>query len=144
MMYRLLVIFLLFPLFCDAQFSKNIDSLFIVKDYLMDISNTVRSKENNETKIDKLGNLIRSATFQKGIFNRNIAKIGQEDEETDRLIAMFNLSMQSMVLYRSDLLSNFENKAEADYLNEKLAILMYKIYFYCDYAKRLQLEKPKK
>jgi len=83
-MYRLLLLFLLPPLLANAQYTKHIDSLFTVKDYLLDIINTVRSKQNNEKKIANLGELI-------------------------------NLAMQSMVLYRSDLLNNFENQTEASY-----------------------------
>ncbi|MGB3107969.1 hypothetical protein [Sphingobacterium siyangense] len=142
-MYRLLLLFLLAPLLTNAQYTKNIDSLFTVKDYLLDISNTVRSKQNNEKKIAKLGELIRSATSKKAVFDRNLTKIIKEDEDTDRLKSMFNLAMQSMVLYRSDLLNNFDNQTEASYLYEKLSILIFKIYFYCDSAQHQQLKNLK-
>lgn len=142
-MYRLLLLLLLAPLLANAQYTKNIDSLFTVKDYLLDISNTVRSKHTNAKKIAKLEKHIKSATTQKGIFNRNITRILKDNEGMDQLKSMFDLAMQSMVLYRSDLLNGFENQTEAGYLFEKLSILIFKIYFYCDSAQNQQLKNLK-
>ncbi|SHK55743.1 hypothetical protein [Epilithonimonas mollis] len=129
-MKNLFFIFLLVSVPLYSQASKNIDSLFLVKDYLQNIRTTVNSKINNQKKTEKLDSLIRTATKYKTIFDRNIRAIVKIREEETELRTAINFILQSMVLYRSDLKDRSENRTEILYLNKNIPILINKIYYH--------------
>lgn len=94
-------------LFCSShvfgQTSKNIDSLLLVKEYLLDIRKTINTKQSPGQKIEKLTTFIRAATKQKAIFGRNINPIAPTHQEAGDMKTSLNFVLQSMVLYKSDL-----------------------------------------
>lgn len=134
MVRRLFLLFLLVSLQTNAQTSKSIDSIFWVKNYLLDIQKTVNSKENHKQKTEKLTVLIRSSTKQKAVFGRNIHLIAPTHQEAEEMKTSLNFVLQSMVLYKSDLKEQPKKPAvtnELAYLNKNITILVHKINHYC-------------
>lgn len=134
-------------LFCGSnvfgQISKNTDSLFMVKNYLLDIQNTVNSKENPKQKTEKLTAFIRSAAKQKAVFGRNIHSVAPNNQEAEEMKTSLNFVLQSMVLYKSDLKEKPAKPCgtnEAAYLNKNITILVNKINHYSESVKRKQKE----
>ncbi len=138
-MHKLILLFLLISLQANAQ-RPGLDSLSMVRNYLMEIRNAVNSKELPKHKLEKLDRLIKSATSQKAIFNRNITKVIVVALEAEQLMSTLNFILQSMVLYRSDIKSNYESQSETVFLNKNIPVLVYKIDFYSKRAK-IRLEE---
>lgn len=138
-MHKLILLFLLISLQANAQKAR-LDSLSIVRNYLMEIRNAVNSKELPKNKLEKLNRLIKSATSQKAIFNRNITKVIGVAPEAEQLMSTLNFILQSMVLYRSDIKSNHESQSETVFLNKNIPVLVYKIDYYSKRAK-IRLEE---
>jgi len=133
-------ILLLFSGFAFSQSSKPADSLFLVKNYLLEIQNTVNSKESPKQKIGKLNALIKLVTTQKAVFNRNITKVVKNNDEAKTLKSSLNFILQSMVLHKSDLRVAPKpcGTNEAAYLNKNIPVLVDKIYFYCNQSKEIR------
>lgn len=135
MIKKYLFVFLFVSLQANAQLTKKIDSLFLVKSYLLNIQHTVNSKEESKQKLAKLDNFVKSATAQKAVFNKNIAKIVENKQEIEQLKSSLNFILQSLALYKSDISNNKSGLSEKKYLNQNIPPLIDKIIFYC---KRLE------
>ena len=136
MIKKFLVLFIMVWLQTNAQRTA-IDSLFRVQDYLLEIKSSVNSNESPKKKLEKLNRLIQSASTQKDIFSRNIAKISGNKEETTQLKSSLNFILQSLALYTTDLKRNNMKSAENElkYMNKNISHLVYKIDFHCKMAK---------
>lgn len=145
MIRKCYIFLLIISLQANAQLSKNIDSLFLVKNYLLEISNTVNIKENPKRKLIQLNQLIKTATQQKSVFERNIIKVIKNKKETEDMNLSLNLILQSLILYKSDYNRKPKpcGRNEAAYLNKNISILVDKIYYYCERTKREQAENTK-
>ncbi len=137
--YRLIFLFLITSIQTNAQIAE-VDSLSTVRNYLVEIRNTVNAKELRRHKLEKLGSLIKSAAMQKAIFNRNAVKITATLREAEQLKSALNYILQSMILYRSDIKNNHESQSEIVFLNKNIPVLIYKIDFYSKRAK-IRLEE---
>lgn len=140
-MRTLFLLFLLISFQANSQTSKAIDSLFLIKKYLQNIQNTVNSKEETKQKIAKLDHLVRSATAQKDVFNRNIIKITDSKQEIVQLKSSLNFILQSLVLHKSDILNDKDGFSEKKYLNENIPPLVDKIIYHCKrFEEKLEFE----
>ncbi|WP_162796137.1 hypothetical protein [Pedobacter nanyangensis] len=137
----LFLLFMLVSLQTNAQISKGMDSIFLVKDYLLHIQKAVNTQQPEKEKIAKLDSLIRLATEQKAVFGRNLSPILKNEQEAREMKTSLNFILQSMVLYRSDLQSNNKSQSEILYLNKNIPILINKIYFYCKRFQNFREEK---
>lgn len=136
MIKNILFLLLLFAVKTYAQTSKSIDSLFMVKSYLLVIQETVNAKKSEKQKIAKLDSLIRLATSHKRIFDRNLNDIVKYEREAKEMKTSLNFILQSMVLYKTDLKSSGKSPSEILYLNKNIPILVNKIYHYGKFAKQ--------
>lgn len=132
--YRLTFLFLLTSLQGNAQIAE-VDGLYMVRNYLVEIRNTVNAKEPPKHKLEKLDSLIKSANMQKAVFNRNVAKITATPQEAEQLKSALNYILQSMILYRSDIKNYHESQSEIVFLNKNIPVLIYKIDFYSKRSK---------
>lgn len=131
---------LLFSVRVNAQTAKGTDSLIMVKNYLLNIQKTVNAKQPEKQKVTKLDSLIRSATKQKAIFERNLNSVVQNKQEAAEMKTSLNFILQSMVLYKTDIKNSQPKSARTEmlYLNKNISILNNKITYYCKSAKQLQ------
>jgi len=130
-MKNLFFIFLFISIQLYAQSSKNIDSLFLVNDYLQEIKTVVNSKDDNDKKIKELDNLIRIATRQKSVFSRNIKLVVKNQKTQDELGVSINFILQSLVLYETDIKSSSKSASERKYLNQNIPPLIDNILYHC-------------
>lgn len=140
---QLLFLLLLFSIKVNAQTAKGIDSLFLVKNYLLDVQTIINAKQLENQKIEKLDSFIRSATKQKAIFGRNINSIVQNNQEAEEMKTSLNFILQSMVVYKTDIKNNQPKQARTEilYLNKNIPILINKIYFYTKRFQNFREEK---
>jgi len=129
-MRTLFLLFFLISFQANSQTSKVVDSLFLVKSYLLEIRTTVNSKEKPQ-QLEKLDRLIKSATTQKDFFNRNIIKILDNKQEMAKLKSSLNFILQSLVLYKSDISNDNDGFSEKKYLNQNIPPLVDKIIYHC-------------
>lgn len=139
-MRTLFLLFFLISFQANSQTSKVVDSLFLVKSYLLEIRTTVNSKEKPQ-QLQKLDRLIKSATTQKDFFNRNIIKIVDNKQEMAKLKSSLNFILQSLVLYKSDISNDNDGFSEKKYLNQNIPPLVDKIIYHCKrYEDKIKFE----
>jgi len=142
-MRTLFLLFFLISFQANSQTSKVVDSLFLVKSYLLEIRTTVNSKEKPQ-QLEKLDRLIKSATTQKDFFNRNIIKILDNKQEMAKLKSSLNFILQSLVLYKSDISNDNDGFSEKKYLNQNIPPLVDKIIYHCKrYEDKIKFETTK-
>jgi hypothetical protein len=125
---------------CFSQSYKPVDSLFIVKDYLIEIKNSMPNKGSVTIleEVKKLEALIRQGTKQKIVFENQLNIILKNDsKEKESLLQKFNYILQSAILLKTDLkqnnyLYNESSLKEAQYLYKNSAVLIDKIYYHCN------------
>lgn len=139
MLRGLLLLLLLNPVRVQGQ-TTSIDSLYMVRHYLLQIRNTVNSGESASRKLDKLNVMVRSADRQKNVFSRSVRRLVGDVTDVEQLISSLNFVLQSLVLYRSDLKGNHTGRSELVFLNRNIPILVYKIDLYCK-GVRIRLEE---
>ena len=132
-------IVLLVSNFCFSQSYKPVDSLFMVKDYLMEIKSNIPQKESKTTadKVKNLERLIRLGTKQKKIFENQLNVILKNNpKEKELLLQKYNHVLQSAILLKTDLKQNkylYDKISldEASYLYKNSSALIDRIYYHC-------------
>ena len=126
--------FLMLGNFSLAQNRSAIDSLFQVKRFLIEIKQTVNKKQTVKEKTAQLTRIIRLASTQKAVFNRNSVAVVKNQQELTQLKTALNLILQSVILYKEDLNQKGTSPSESLYLNKNIPIMIDKINYYCKAA----------
>ena len=137
----------LFTTITFAQNKSDIDSLFQVKNYLLDIRSTVNVKDwNGAQQLIKVEQLIEKGQRYETQFPLWLKTVIREDSwHSTEMKRQFTLILQTLALYKSDLkmLQNKRptNQEELEYLNRKIPKLVDTIYYYCKLAEEERLKK---
>lgn len=137
----------LFATITFAQNKSDIDSLFQVKNYLLDIRSTVNVKDwNGAQQLIKVEQLIEKGKSYETQFPLWLKTVIREDSwHSTEMKRQFTLILQTLALYKSDLkmLQNKRptNQEELEYLNRKIPKLVDTIYYYCKLAEEERLKK---
>ena len=142
-----MVFLVLFTTITFAQNKSDIDSLYQVKNYLLDIRSTVNVKDwNGAQQLIKLEQLIEKGKSYETQFPLWLKTVIREDSwHSTEMKRQFTLILQTLALYKSDLkmLQNKRptNQEELEYLNRKIPKLVDTIYYYCKLAEEERLKK---
>ena len=137
----------LFTTITFAQNKSDIDSLFQVKDFLLDIRSTVNVKDwNGAQQLIKVEQLIEKGQRYETQFPLWLKTVIREDSwHSTEMKRQFTLILQTLALYKSDLkmLHNKRptNQEELEYLSRKIPKLVDTIYYYCKLAEEERLKK---
>lgn len=137
----------LFTTITFAQNKSDIDSLYQVKNYLLDIRSTVNVKDwNGAQQLIKVEQLIEKGKSYETQFPLWLKTVIREDSwHSTEMKRQFTLILQTLALYKSDLkmLQNKRptNQEELEYLNRKIPKLVDTIYYYCKLAEEERLKK---
>lgn len=135
MMKKAIIVFiLLLGNFSLAQNRSAIDSLFQVKDYLLNVKHCINGEQTREEKIAQLKQFIKLASSQEAIFERNATAIIKNKKELKQLKTTLHFILQSIILYHEDINQNGKSPTESLYLNKNIPPLVDKIYYYCKVA----------
>lgn len=132
-MIRILMIIVFFS-FCHFSWAQNrsaIDSLFQVKDYLLNVKHCINEEQTGQEKIAQLKQFIKLASSQEAIFERNATAIIKNKKELKQLKTTLHSILQSIILYYEDINQNGKSPTESLYLNKNIPPLVDKIYYYC-------------
>ena len=136
MMKKAIIVFiLLLGNFSLAQNRSAIDSLFQVKDYLLNVKHCINEEQTGEEKIAQLKQFIKLASSQEAIFERNATAIIKNKKELKQLKTTLHSILQSIILYHEDINQNGKSPTESLYLNKNIPPLVDKIYYYCKIEK---------
>ena len=130
----LIIVFFSFCHFSLAQNRSAIDSLFQVKDYLLNVKHCINEEQTGEEKIAQLKQFIKLASSQEAIFERNATAIIKNKKELKQLKTTLHFILQSIILYHEDINQNGKSPTESFYLNKNIPPLVDKIYYYCKVA----------
>ena len=130
----LFFIVLLLGNFSLAQNRSAIDSLFQVKDYLLNVKHCINEEQTGEEKIAQLKQFIKLASSQEAIFERNATAVIKNKKELKQLKTTLHFILQSIILYHEDINQNGKSPTESFYLNKNIPPLVDKIYYYCKVA----------
>ena len=130
----IIVFILLLVNFSLAQNRSAIDSLFQVKDYLLNVKHCINEEQTGEEKIAQLKQFIKLASSQEAIFERNATAIIKNKKELKQLKTTLHFILQSIILYHEDINQNGKSPTESFYLNKNIPPLVDKIYYYCKVA----------
>jgi len=146
MMKKAIIVFILLLVnFSLAQNRSAIDSLFQVKDYLLNVKHCINEEQTGEEKIAQLKQFIKLASSQEAIFERNATAIIKNKKELTQLKTTLHFILQSIILYHEDINQNGKSPTESFYLNKNIPPLVDKIYYYCKIEKlEEQKRTPKK
>ena len=131
----IIVFILLLGNFSLAQNRSAIDSLFQVKDYLLNVKHCINEEQTGEEKIAQLKQFIKLASSQEAIFERNATAIIKNKKELKQLKTTLHFILQSIILYHEDINQNGKSPTESFYLNKNIPPLVDKIYYYCKIEK---------
>ena len=131
----IIVFILLLGNFSLAQNRSAIDSLFQVKDYLLNVKHCINEEQTGEEKIAQLKQFIKLASSQEAIFERNATAIIKNKKELKQLKTTLHSILQSIILYHEDINQNGKSPTESLYLNKNIPPLVDKIYYYCKIEK---------
>ena len=137
----------LFTTITFAQNKSDIDSLFQVKNYLLDIRSTVNVKDwNGAQQLIKVEQLIEKGKSYETQFPLWLKTVIREDSwHSTEMKRQFTLILQTLALYKSDLImlqnKRPTNQEELEYLNRKIPKLVDTIYYYCKLAEEERLKK---
>lgn len=137
----------LFTTITFAQNKSDIDSLFQVKDFLLDIRSTVNVKDwNGAQQLIKVEQLIEKGQRYETQFPLWLKTVIREDSwHSTEMKRQFTLILQTLALYKSDLImlqnKRPTNQEELEYLNRKIPKLVDTIYYYCKLAEEERLKK---
>ena len=137
----------LFTTITFAQNKSDIDSLFQVKDFLLDIRSTVNVKDwNGAQQLIKVEQLIEKGQSYETQFPLWLKTVIREDSwHSTEMKRQFTLILQTLALYKSDLImlqnKRPTNQEELEYLNRKIPKLVDTIYYYCKLAEEERLKK---
>ena len=137
----------LFTTITFAQNKSDMDSLFQVKNYLLDIRSTVNVKDwNGAQQLIKVEQLIEKGKGYETQFPLWLKTVIREDSwHSTEMKRQFTLILQTLALYKSDLImlqnKRPTNQEELEYLNRKIPKLVDTIYYYCKLAEEERLKK---
>lgn len=137
----------LFTTITFAQNKSDIDSLYQVKNYLLDIRSTVNVKDwNGAQQLIKVEQLIEKGQRYETQFPLWLKTVIREDSwHSTEMKRQFTLILQTLALYKSDLImlqnKRPTNQEELEYLNRKIPKLVDTIYYYCKLAEEERLKK---
>lgn len=135
MMKKAIIVFILLLVnFSLAQNRSAIDSLFQVKDYLLNVKHCINEEQTGEEKIAQLKQFIKLASSQEAIFERNATAVIKNKKELKQLKTTLHFILQSIILYHEDINQNGKSPTESLYLNKNIPPLVDKIYYYCKVA----------
>ena len=130
----LIIVFFSFCHFSLAQNRSAIDSLFQVKDYLLNVKHCINEEQTRQEKIAQLKQFIKLASSQEAIFERNATAVIKNKKELKQLKTTLHFILQSIILYHEDINQNGKSPTESLYLNKNIPPLVDKIYYYCKVA----------
>ena len=137
----------LFTTITFAQNKSDIDRLYQVKNYLLDIRSTVNVKDwNGAQQLIKVEQLIEKGQRYETQFPLWLKTVIREDSwHSTEMKRQFTLILQTLALYKSDLImlqnKRPTNQEELEYLNRKIPKLVDTIYYYCKLAEEERLKK---
>ena len=137
----------LFTTITFAQNKSDMDSLYQVKNYLLDIRSTVNVKDwNGAQQLIKVEQLIEKGQRYETQFPLWLKTVIREDSwHSTEMKRQFTLILQTLALYKSDLImlqnKRPTNQEELEYLNRKIPKLVDTIYYYCKLAEEERLKK---
>ncbi len=137
----------LFTTITFAQNKSDIDSLFQVKDFLLDIRSTVNVKDwNGAQQLIKVEQLIEKGKSYETQFPLWLKTVIREDSwHSTEMKRQFTLILQTLALYKSDLImlqnKRPTNKEDLEFLNNSIPKLVDTIYYYCKLAEEERLKK---
>ncbi len=137
----------LFTTITFAQNKSDIDSLFQVKDFLLDIRSTVNVKDwNGAQQLIKVEQLIEKGQRYETQFPLWLKSVIREDSwHSTEMKRQFTLILQTLALYKSDLImlqnKRPTNKEDLEFLNNSIPKLVDTIYYYCKLAEEERLKK---
>ena len=139
------IVLFVFSYFSLAQNRNAIDSLFQVKDYLLNVKHCINQGQTVEEKTIQLKRFIKLASSQEAIFERNATAVIKNKQELKQLKTTLHFILQSIVLYHEDIKQKGKSPTESMYLNKNIPLLVDKIYYYCKIEKlEEQKRTPKK
>ena len=142
-----MVFLVIFTTITIAQNKSDIDSLYQVNNFLLDIRSTVNLKKwNGAQQLIKVEQLIEKGKGYETQFPLWLKTVIREDSwHSIEMKRQFTLILQTLALYKSDLkmLQNKRptNQEELEYLNRKIPKLVDTIYYYCKLAEEERLKK---
>jgi hypothetical protein len=137
----------LFTTITFAQNKSDIDSLFQVKVFLLDIRSTVNVKDwNGAQQLIKVEQLIEKGKSYETQFPLWLKTVIREDSwHSTEMKRQFTLILQTLALYKSDLImlqnKRPTNKEDLEFLNNSIPKLVDTIYYYCKLAEEERLKK---
>lgn len=137
----------LFTTITFAQNKSDMDSLFQVKNYLLDIRSTVNVKDwNGAQQLIKVEQLIEKGKSYETQFPLWLKTVIREDSwHSTEMKRQFTLILQTLALYKSDLImlqnKRPTNKEDLEFLNNSIPKLVDTIYYYCKLAEEERLKK---
>lgn len=137
----------LFTTITFAQNKSDIDSLYQVKNYLLDIRSTVNVKNwNGAQQLIKVEQLIEKGQRYETQFPLWLKTVIREDSwHSTEMKRQFTLILQTLALYKSDLImlqnKRPTNKEDLEFLNNSIPKLVDTIYYYCKLAEEERLKK---
>ena len=137
----------LFATITFAQNKSDIDSLYQVKNYLLDIRSTVNVKDwNGAQQLIKVEQLIEKGQRYETQFPLWLKTVIREDSwHSTEMKRQFTLILQTLSLYKSDLImlqnKRPTNKEDLEFLNNSIPKLVDTIYYYCKLAEEERLKK---
>lgn len=139
------IVLFVFSYFSLAQNRNAIDSLFQVKDYLLNVKHCINQEQTVEEKTIQLKRFIKLASSQEAIFERNATAVIKNKQELKQLKTTLHFILQSIILYHEDIKQKGKSPTESMYLNKNIPLLVDKIYYYCKIEKlEEQKRTPKK
>lgn len=121
---------------CIAAKAQNssIDSLFLVKNYLLTLRHTVENKQlSNTIKVQQLDSMAKEASGYQVVLNTHLQKIRYSDTALSSMLQQYRLIIQSAILLKTDLRQNgYQNTAgslaEIYYLHQHIPAFVHRIY----------------
>lgn len=142
-----MVFLVLFTTITSAQNKSDTDSLYQVKNYLLDIRSTVNVKDwNGAQQLIKVEQLIEKGKGYETQFPLWLKTVIHEDSwYSTEMKRQFTLILQTLALYKSDL-KTLQNKRptnieDLEFLNSRISQLVDNIYYYCKLAEEERLKK---
>ncbi len=145
--HGLLSICLLFVLPINAQNKSHIDSLYQVKNYLLDLRSTIiKNNGNTNEQLVKVAQLMEKGKVYEKQFPIWLNAVLHEDSwHYTEMKRQFTLILQTLALYNSDLKAKPNqlpnNLDDLKFLNSSIPKLVDAIYFYCKLAEEERLKK---
>jgi DNA repair ATPase RecN len=137
---------LLFFLAINAQNKNHIDSLYQVKNYLLDLRSTVIKNDwNTNEQLIKVSQLMeKGKDYEKQFPIWLNAVLHEDSRHYTEMQRQFTLILQTLALYKSDLKAKPNqlpnNLDDLKFLNNSIPKLVHEIYYYCKLAEEERLK----